>query len=298
MTLILRNTPGTLELKVYKDGTLTDLDADPTIAVTDANGNAVTTGAVTKPASTTGIYRSVLPGQANLNRLTAVWTGLLSSETVKFAQVYEIAGNLLFTEAEARATTITGLQTPLADETDHPDSAIARMRALITDQFEWRTGRSWIRRYARMELSGTGTAIIDLTDGRPRASDGAKTGGPGRLRDIVSLISVTIEGTAATLSDIAIDGRQLIHTNGVWTRASVANPFNVIVEYEYGPDPVPLEAAENGLRMAVANLEPSDVSAWAQTFAGEDGSTNFGPNGLAWPTKVWEWLKKHRPVLI
>ena len=42
MNQILRTTPATLEILVYQDGTLTDLDANPTLVITDANGTTVT----------------------------------------------------------------------------------------------------------------------------------------------------------------------------------------------------------------------------------------------------------------
>lgn len=298
MSQILRSTPATLELLVYQAGDLTDLDALPTLAITDANGNSVSSGSVTKPSATTGTYRSVLQSQSDLTTLAAVWSGDLSSEPVSFKRGYEIVGNLLFIEAQARAKTITGQQTPLSDNIAYPDSDIARMRTLITDQFEHRTGRAWTRRYSRVELVGNGGPVIDLWDGHARDSRGDQVGGPGRYRHIAKIIGATVDAVAVSAADLAIDGRRIIHKTGVWVVGSISDPFNVVVEYEYGPDPVPFEANENGLLMALANLVPSDVSAYAQTFAGEDGTITFGPNGLAWPTKVWEWLKHSKPVLI
>ncbi len=298
MSEILRSTPATLELLVYKDGDLTDLDANPTLVITDANGATVTSAAVTKPGSTTGTYRSVLSGQTNLTELAAVWTGVLSSEAVIFTQTYEIVGNLLFTEAQARTKTISGLQTPLSSATDYPDADIVRMRALITDQFEHRTGRAWTRRYCRIETAGSGNAVIDLWDGHPRDTGGNLTGGPGRFRNIINIISASVDGTAQTVTDLAIDGRRIIHKTAVWTAGSSSDPHNIIVEYEYGSDPVPLEANEHGLAMILANLVPSDVSGYAQSFSGQDGTVVYGPGGLAWPTKTWEWLKHNKPVLV
>lgn len=296
MTQILRNTPRTLELKVYQNGDLTDLDTDPTLALTDANGVAVTTGSVSR--SSTGIYQSVVDGQSNLKTLRAEWSGNLAAKPVVFVQQYEVVGSLLFTESEARSKTITGQQTPLSDENLYPDAAIARMRTLISNQFEHRTGRSWIRRYCRVEISGSGTHVINPRDGESRDSDGNESGGAGRYRNIRKIIGATIDGTTIDANDIKVSGRKIIYTEGLWSRPSTVDPFNVVLEYEYGDDPVDLEANENGLRMVVANIQPSDVSGYAQSFSRPDGTTTFPQGGWAWPSKVWEWLKKNPPVLL
>lgn len=298
MSQILRLTPTTLELLVYVDGSLTDLAADPTLTVTDANGSTVTAGAVTKPSDTTGTYQATLAGQTDLNRLTAVWVGKLGADDVTFTQSYEIVGNFLFAENAVRVATMSGNQTPLSDESLYPDVVIGRMRDLITDQFEQRTGRSWTRRYCRIEMPGTGTSKIDLWDGHPRDSDGNETGGPGRYTDIRKIIKATVGGTAQTLADLVIDGSRILHKNGTFTTGSASDPHNVVVEYEYGPDPVPHEANEHGIVMAIANLVASDVSAYASSFAGQDGTVSFSAFGLAWPSKTFEWLKWHKPVLV
>ncbi len=290
---ILRSTAATLELQVYQAGDLTDLDATPTIALTDANGDTVTTGNVSKPVGTTGIYRSLLPAQADLKTLKAVWSGNLDGSAVSFTQHYEIVGNLLFTEADARGARFTGQQSPLSDETAYPDAAIARMRELITTQFEKKSDRSWITRYCRMELHGDGSREISLYRGHARDVDGNESGGPRRLWNVRRIISVKIDDVAYT--DFALHGRRLINTATTWPRATHANPFNIVVEYEYGEDPVDLEARENGLRTVVANLIPSDVPDYSQTISQTNQSTSYVQDqGLrVWPAKTKEWLDRY-----
>jgi hypothetical protein len=294
---ILRNTPATIELRVYQGGDLTDLDADPTIAITDANGDSVVTGTVSKPVGTTGVYWSILPAQTNLKALTTVWSGDLSGESVSFTQHHEIVGNLLFTEVEARGARFTGLQTPLSDETKYPDSVIASKRAEITSQFEEITTRSWISRYCRMELHGDGSREISLYRGHAQDVDGNESGGAGRLWEVRRIISVTIDDIA--YADFKLHGRRIINTTGTWPRASYANPFNIVVEYEYGHVPVPLEARENGLRMVVANLVPSDVPDYAQTLSHSGESVSFQQNEnlrgslRVWPEKTRAWLERN-----
>jgi hypothetical protein len=299
---ILRNTPATLELLVYENGDPVDLDANPTIAITDANGAAVTTGSVTKPGATTGEYRSLLPGQADLKDLRVVWSGVLDGDPVSFTQHHDIVGNLLFTEAEARAARFTGQQTPLSDEDVYTDAMIVQKRAEISEMFEERTERSWIRRYCRVELHGNGSQQINLRyNAHPRDVDGSVSGGAGWLNDIASLISVTVNSVALDVADVKIHGANLIRTDGSWSSASWSDPYNIVVEYEYGLDSVPLEARENGLRMVVASLVPSDVPDYAQTLSVGGESYSFqqaAPLGgmlRVWPERTREWLDRNAP---
>ena len=126
---------------------------------------------------------------------------------------------------------------------------------------------------------------------------GDETGGEGRYRDITKLIKVTVGGTALTLTDLVIDGTHILHKNGSFTARSTSDPLNVVVEFEYGSHPVPFEANEHGISMALTNLVASDVSAFASSFTGQDGTVNFAAFGLAYPSKVFEWLRWHKPVL-
>ena len=152
MSEILRSTPATIELLVYSEGTLVDLDGNPTLVITDGAGTVVTSGAVSHPG--VGIYRSILPGQADLKVLDAAWTGALSGAPLTLHQDYEVVGNHLFTEAEARASNIVGMQTPFSDTAKYDDSYIAKWRTVITELMEHRMNRGVIQRYCRARFSG------------------------------------------------------------------------------------------------------------------------------------------------
>lgn len=286
---ILRSTPATLELKVYNNGTLTDLAANPTLALTDGNGIAVSTGAVTKPGATTGIYRSVLPGQAALKVIDAAWSGTLAGEPVVFHQDYEIVGSLLFSEAEARAELIVGGQAALADETKYPDALIAQWRAVIGDIFEHRMNRGVVRRYCRTRFNGFQGLPLDLTGGYPVLASGAALNRPGRGWDINQIISATVDGVAQDVADLEIVGYKLYHTGDVWSWPTSSTPLNITVQYEYGPDPVYWEAHQRALDLLLANAAPSGFPATATSISNPDGTfriTNF-------PVAVEEFLKRH-----
>jgi len=284
---ILRGTPRTLQITVYSGGTPTDLDANPTIAIVDGNGTAVTTGAVTKPAGT-GIYESVLPAQANLNVLTATWTGLLATKAVSFSQSYEIVGNLLFTEAEARAEQIVGGQAALSDTAKYSDALIAHWRSVIGDIFESRMGRGVVRRYCRARYNGFVGLPLDLTSGYPVLANGSRLPRPGRGWDISTIISATVDGVAQTVSELEIMDYKLYHTTGSWSWPTSATPGNITIEYEYGPDPVEAETHQRALDLLLANAAPSGYPSSATSINTEDGTfriTNF-------PVAVEEFLKR------
>lgn len=294
---ILRNTPATLELAVYSAGSLIDLDADPTVIVTDGNGTIVTSGAVTKPGppDDVGVYRSVLPAQANLSLLTAVWTGQLAGQPLTLSQSYEIVGNLLFTEAEGRSEPIVGQQQALADETKYSDARIAHWRSVIGDIFETRMGRGVTRRYCRTRFNGFVGLPLDLSGGYPVLANGNPLSRPGRSWDISTIISATIDGVAQTVSDLEIVGYKLYHTTESWAWSTAATPLNITIEYEYGPDPVEAETHQRALDLLLANAAPSGYPSTATSLSNEDGTfriSNF-------PVAVEEFLKRrnHRTGL-
>lgn len=265
-----------------------------TVTVTRADGTEIVTDdSTTDNDDGTYGYKLDLGLNDRLDRLRLTWT--IESSGEEFTTFAEIVGSLLFTVDQAQNKTLTGQQTPLASK---DDADIASVRQEITEWFEQKTARSWIRRYCRVELPGTGSRVIDLRDGRNRDSEGDPVGGQGRSRDIAEVISVTIGGTSQTVSEFEVDGSKLIHTGGSFARGTITDPFNVVVEYTYGHHPVPLEATDNGIRMAMKLLVPSDVPAFSTSFTGGDSTSTYPTGGFVLPSQVHQWLKRHQPVLI
>lgn len=284
---ILRSTPATLELPVYLAGVLTNLDAPPTLAIADGNGDPVASGAVSNP--TVGIYRSTLPAQADLKVLTASWSGTLGGEAVTLYQDYEIVGNLLFTEADARNAKIVGGQPALADETKYPDSLISQWRSTIAELFEHRMHRGVVRRYCRQKLSGSYRAL-SLRHGYPVLANGTPLNRPGRAWDVSRILSITHDGDTIPVADVEIVDGNIWYPGGTWTPAPFQSPpLNITVEYEYGPDPVWAEAHQRALDLLLANAAPKGFPSSATSVSTEDGTfriTNF-------PVAVEEFLKRH-----
>lgn len=277
--------PTTLTKRWFVDGAQSDVGT-VTFAVLDGAGVTVVAGTATKTgAGATTVYTIVLPVVADPTVLRIRWT---RSDTAAFLDDWlEVAGSILFTEVEARTKQTAGQQAPLASEAAYPDDVIATWRLKVGEAFEGRTGRSWVRRYCRIEAAGDGTHRLLPAAGEPRISLGNECGGPGRLRDIRRVLSVTVDGTPVSPGNIRIVGSGFQRVDGVWPVSSPSDPLNVAVEYEYGIDPT-WEAHENGLRAVVALAPPQSTSAWAVTLSDDAGSRTFE---LAWPPKVWEWLK-------
>lgn len=285
--------PVTLTKQWYADGTVIDAGT-VTIGIVDANGDTVVAAgtATTKSGSgATTTYTYALAAQAEPNRLRVTWTR--SDTSVPLVDWIEVFGSQLFTEAEARAYQISGFQAPLSNTTNYTDAAIANARLKIQDQFEKKTARSWVRRYCRVKLRGSGGAFLYLRDGRPVDSTGRKLAGDGYTKDIVRVISATVNGAALDTANVIVDYSSLILASGYWSSPATNDPFNVIVEYEYGIDPPDSEAHDAALEMAVSLLVPSDVSVYADSFTNPTGTTSFVRDG-AWvyPNRVHEWLKR------
>lgn len=287
MSYITKATgPYTLTTIWYVDGTATDVGT-VTIGITDANGDEVVAAGTATVNNTDGTYTYTLASQPDVNVLTVTWTRTDTGATLVSA--LEVLGSELFIENDVRTYRTSGQQTPFSSSTDYPDETIARWHMVIADMMEQRTGRSWISRYARVVLPGSGGYRLNLRNGRPRIATGTLTR-PGRFYDIRQILSATVGGVTVDTADIVVDGTILHRTSGSWNTATVADPLNVVVEFEYGTDPSPWEASENALRLFAANASPSDVSAYATSWNNEDGTFRIA----TWPVKVEEWLRKNR----
>lgn len=204
----------------------------------------------------------------------------------------EIVGSLLFTIADARAHTSSGLIAPLADTAKYPDARLEGLRTKITSQFEDRTDRGWARRHVRIEACGDGTRTLSTWRVQARTADGTELDRPGKTKP-AKIIAATANGTPVDPAQIVVSGFQLWRKDAVWPRGNLSDPFNIVVEYEYGDAAVDAEAQEHGLTMIVKNAQPSDIPSFATVYNAQDGSQSlFTEQRLSYPTEVWEWLKR------
>jgi len=293
--------PYSLTKTWYVDGTATDV-GDVTVGITDGNGDSVVASGTATTNNADGTYTYSLADQPSPDILTVTWTR--DDTGADLSDRLELLGNWLFTEAQARAfqgkADATSSLLPLASSTEYPDATLADERARITDDLEQWTGRSFIPRYARIELPGNGQSTISLRDGFCRTSDGYTLNRPGRFNDIGVLLTAKVGSTAQTASEIKIDpvrGR-LVHTTGYFTEATITNPFNVVIEYVYGL-PYLIDGVDRiAMKLLVDRLVPS---AWPDRVLSADteyGTTRFvqpgGPmNNKTRIPEVNDWVREH-----
>lgn len=295
--LLVNTGPTPLDQQWDVNGTPGDV-GDLTFEVRTADGAVQASGATTKTGTgASTLYSFDLANQTELTRLKLTYAKALAP-TVKLVHYIEVFGSQLFTERDARGSQITGQQEPFADEGDFPDSEIARWRLLIGDKFESKTGRSWVRRYCRTAVAGTGTPFLRPMRGRARDWEGRGIAGEGRHRDIIRVVSAEISGDPIDPTEIVCDGGQLIYKSGIWTSRSWNDPLNILVSYEYGVDPPDSEAHEHAISMLHANALPSNISSAAEGFQNDAGNLRVTENGWVYPSPVWEWLSRNNGKLL
>lgn len=235
MTQILRGQQATLTLAVYSDGTQTD-QGTFTVGVVDASGNQVIPPGTAVTDNGDGTYEVTLPAQPDVKHLTVTWTE--QGGNLTFVTHAEIVGGFLFTEAQAR-----GFQDDrLTSEAKFTDDEIAAERVRITDWLETETGRSWIPRYRKATLRGTGSHEISLLN---TVRSTGPSGGEGALGDIQKII--TINGDPVADADVDIDGWRIYWDAATFTYSPRPN---ITIEYEYG-----LPSLRNGVdRIALLEL--------------------------------------------
>ena len=261
--------PYSLTKTWYVDGTATDVGA-VTIGVTDGNGDTVVASSTATTNNADGTYTYSLADQTNVDILKATWTRSDTSADLVDARV-EIVGGVLFTEAQARAHDSSAM----SNTTTFTDAMIADERTRITDDLEQWTGRSWIRRYCRAEFAGTGSRTLYMVDGNPRLADGTRLNRPGRLRDIVQVLSVTVNGTSVSTGNVVVDGDRLIRTDTAWSSPTASNPLNVVVEWEYGVEPSTNGVDRIGLLLLRDRLVASAVPDRALSYSDELGTIRY-----------------------
>lgn len=281
VTQVLAGQQTNLTLTAYSDGTQTD-QGTFTIGIVDANGTEVVAPGTAVTDNADGTYSYTLAAQTDPAFLTVTWTE--SGGDITFTTYVEVVGNVLFTEAAARAFE----DGKLADTTKYDDADIAAARAEVTDWLEAQTGRSWVPRYRRATFRGTGSCILNL---RHAVKTEGASGGEGAERDITEILSATVNGNALDVDDIDIDGHHLDYTAGVW--ATGRRPA-VVVEYVYGL-PHPRNGADRiALLETVDRLVASRLSRAAISSTDELGTYGWDPQNNGRPSRIPEvnaWVR-------
>ena len=216
---VLRYSAEDLEVTFYSAETATNVSTGSmTIGIVDEAGRVVTPAGTSTTTSSTGVYKYALQAQTDLKRLTATWSGTFGT-AMEFTTQHEVVGGFYATPIEVRnMDSISGESStfPTVDLVQ----AVTWAEAVIDDY----CGTSFVYRYERDVLDGTGTDSIKLSRMFPR-----------------KIIAASIDGVALSSDDI---NNIALHDSGVIVREDDIWEFNtpgkkVIVEYEAGYDKTP-----------------------------------------------------------
>ena len=216
---VLRYSAEDLEVTFYSAETPTNVSTGSmTIGIVDEEGRVVTPAGTSTTTSSTGVYQYALQAQTDLKRLTATWSGTFGT-AMEFTTQHEVVGGFYATPIEVRnMDSISGESStfPTADLVQ----AVTWAEAVIDDY----CGTSFVYRYERDVLNGTGTDTIKLSRMFPR-----------------KIIAASIDGVALSSSDI---NNIALHDSGIIVREDDIWEFTtpgkkVVVEYEAGYDKTP-----------------------------------------------------------
>jgi hypothetical protein len=279
---ILKNTAASITTSWYVDGTATDV-GDVTVGIVDSAGTTVVAAGAATTNNGDGTYTYAIANSltGSVAEWTVTWTDVDSGDDLDTE--VEVVGSHLFTEAQARAFDLSAL----SDASTYSDADIALARDRITDAFESICEISFVPRYAREQLPGTGTPILYVS--KPKVSE---------------VLSATIGGTAQTVSDIVVlPGRGLHHTTTDWTAATRADPLNCVVAYEHGYTKPPGEITRAALIVLREQVVASDIPLRALGYSTEIGNVQLATAGMrgAWfglpeVDAVLSRFSSHQPV--
>jgi hypothetical protein len=247
--VILAGTRATLEVTVYVDGTATDPSSAGTVTVRDASGATLSSGAAVIAGGNSGTLRYTPSAEelADVNRLRISWEGVVvdGAPAITLETAEEVVGELLFTEAEARAFDAGAL----SNATVYPDAAIREGHDRIMDAFEAIIGYPLGRRYQSEVLDGQGGTKARLSRGYVQA-----------IRSVEQRSTGTQTWAAWSAGDVeAITWRRwgLIEREAGGVFASGTRNYRI--EYEAGK-PISLELRRAALRVLRNQLVKSNLS--------------------------------------
>lgn len=237
---ILAGAPATLEVRFLDSTGEPSTVAGPvTVTVTRADGTAVVTDVGATASGETWTYALTSAQTADLDTLTATWTGPGGRKAISR---HHIVGGFYFTLSDLRSLS------DMEDTSKYPNSVIREVRRRVEDTFEDATGVAWVPRHS--------TETIDLSGGVGLLSQVKVR----RLRHIEGLTTVQVDAASVTSAG-RITGALLSKT--------------ALVGFEHGYDALPADLRDAALTFARAQLlgNRTGIPDRATTFTSAEGGT-------------------------
>jgi hypothetical protein len=258
---VLRYTQAQPEHRFDVGTTPTDADGTVTVDITRGDGSVFATDAATTLVGMgTGTYRYTLAPQTTLELFTLWWKGTFGGVAQRRDSQVEVAGGYYVSLSDIRA------EDSLSSTTLFPNAKLAEARQWFEDKAERFCGVSFVPRYRRDVLDGTGSSKLKLTRGHPR-----------------TILSAKFDGVVQTTTDWDL------YDTGYIVAASTfpIGARNVEVIYEHGfdsPDSDMREAALTAIRARLLgdrsgippNISQMSVDGMTQTFRAPTRPTGIG----------------------
>lgn len=256
MIRVVRGLSATLSHTFYVDGVATDPAPDAaTITITRDDGIVIVSGANTTNAGTGIVTYTLTPTDtALLDRLVVAWTATIGGQVQTFRDVVEVAGDVLFTIAQAKAT--DGLQ-------NKTPAQIVEKRTLVESLLEQACGVAFVPRYGKITLSGNSRAVIMLP---PR---------------VTAVRSVLLDGVAVApsyLSTMRVLASGELYYPAYWA-AGYAN-YTIAYEHGYSDGPERMAAGDAALSWAKKLLLSGPIDDRALGVSNEFGTTMLSTPGM------------------
>jgi hypothetical protein len=227
----------------------------PTVTLTRvSDGTAVTTGSVTGAAAT---WSYTIPSTSNtlLDTYVETWTATTAGVAQTFTDYIEVAGDVLFTLAEASAIRLGTSTDTLGAR--YTTTQITDMRTSVEQAIEDEYGCALVPRYARETVNGSTDVNLRL-----------------RWPEIRAVRSATIGGVS-TLASVEVDSLFGVYNSAGWT----VGRKNVIVGYEHGLDRPPERIKRGGLLLLKRWLVEGPVDDRTTSMSNDDGTFSLATPG-------------------
>jgi hypothetical protein len=258
MERVVQNRSATLTHTFTSNGVATDPSPDSaTVTITRSDGTALVTAAAATEAGTGVVTYTLTPTQtALLDTLKVTWTATFSGLAQQYVDYVEVAGGVVFTIPDARAT--SGLNATLGDGTYRISTArIVEARTEVERALEHELGFAMVPRFTVESVDGDSGFAFMLSKPYVRA-----------------IRSVSVNGTAldtASLATVVFNPSGRLYYPTGWA----SGYGNVTVGYEHGMDTPPPRAKDVALALAKRALTGSPADDRATSMSTDEQVTNF-----------------------
>lgn len=284
MQRIVVNRSFTLSKTFTSDGTPVTPTGTPTIAITRADGTTVTASSVS--GTGTGPYTATVTAANNnlLDTLTATWTATISGQANTYADTVEVAGDTLFSIAQAQAILPSATVTQITDA-----------RVYAETELEKAIGFALVPRYSRETI--TVPYLVCRWQRYLRV----------KWPFIRTVRSATVNGTVLAAGDLtALAFNQNFVFGYNWPSGGTWQPGTVVIGYEHGLDAdndLTASARQAALALAVDYLggtpagSEGSIDPRAESIITVDGTVRLRSSvGQFSAVGVNEWAQANRLI--